>query len=609
MTYTSQCDFYVAIQDAGINRMIRHLMLQRPLFFNYGSVLPVTNPSPVCLPILTTPEVEQANNPLITTEPKLPLISLAYANVNDPSFDFVINQIPFFDFIAQVGQCEIDFFPENIISLPPDMGSSFAAQQFAMTVSASVGLVCPPQGEGTNLNCFSLDLFVTGECGILTTPGGQQSIGMNVLDIEIPALQPEGLMGAMKCYALYTINRSMLPLVAQTISRFIFSPIALPSNLGALQISASTQVPDNPAVLDNQLEAFIDLDSVTLNLSGLGGSGNGSSGGTTVRTTRPRQRTGTFDFTAAVSAGTLERIFQAVEQGFQFSKSGSTNYGPITVSYDVAAHLEGGSLSMQDNGPNAPGTIVVKNLVVVWDKLSLTLGFQFPNLCVGGGSVCTLPPWPDCDPPTGCASWPVDFCVTLPQFCLFSGNPELDFTIDLGGGWLASEATVGAELFVYYGIGSGIPNQWQLVPVPALPFALDIIDFSYTMSVLEGVVQNAIDDLLNSLDVPDWAIQAFNDLLGDITNVITNILNIPYDLEQWFTEMLTQTGIFDSILQEIYKYLSLNLSAYKIIDDPFSVTGLSPANITLVPVKIPIDFIGIQVTPAEIVIEGDVGDP
>jgi hypothetical protein len=590
MTYTSNCDFYVAVQDAGINRILHHVMLQRPSLFNYGSILPLTNPHPICNPIQTVPQVEQANNPLITSEPRLPLLALT-----DPS---TIIESPLFDFIVQLTQGAIDFFPDNIITLPPGFNPPFAAQQFAVHFQVCAGLICPPQRERKNIDCFCLDLFASGGCRITTTPGGQQAISMNVSDIEIPELAPAGMEEALKCYALYTLNQGIIPGIAKTISQLAFSSIALPNNMGSLTLSASTSVPNNPAIQDNQIETFVNLDNITLNIPITPGGGGGSTG-TVTRTTRLRQRVGTFDATAAVSASTLEKIFNAFVKGFTFSKSGSSSFGPFSVSYDVAAHLEGGSLVLQNNGPGMPGSIVVNNLVVVWDKLKLNLGFTFPNLCVGGGSFCAVPPWPSCSVPlTGCAA-----CVTTPQICLFNGNPTITIPIDLGGGLLASEVTLGAELDVFYGVGSGIPNQWQIVATPTLPFALDIIDFAYTMQMLENAVQNIIDNLLSGL--PSWAVDAFNTLLGGITNIISDILQIPYDLEQWFTEMLTQIGIFDSLLQDLYNYISLQMPAAYTIDDPFIVL---PTQNGLIPVKIPIEFIGIQVTPQEIVIEADVGN-
>ena len=36
---TDNCDIYAAINEAGINRVVRHAMRQRPSLFNYGTVI------------------------------------------------------------------------------------------------------------------------------------------------------------------------------------------------------------------------------------------------------------------------------------------------------------------------------------------------------------------------------------------------------------------------------------------------------------------------------------------------------------------------------------------------------------------------------------------
>lgn len=266
----------------------------------------------------------------------------------------------------------------------------------------------------------------------------------------------------------------------------------------------------------------------------------------------------------------------------------------------MAAHLQGGTLTLQSNGPGLPGSIVITNLVVVWDTLKIDLSFPLPNPCIGGGSVCVLPPWPSCNVPwPGCAT-----CVTVPQACVFpNGPPTVTIPIDLSGGILASEVTLGAELDVYYGIGSGVPNQWQIVVEPTLPFALDVIDFTYTMAALENIVQTVVDNALSGL--PTWALDLINDVLGDIATFIADVLQIPYDLEQWFTEMLTQIGIFQGLLQDLYNYISLQIPAVFTLNDPYPVLPATPSG--LIPVQIPMEYIGIDVTPQEIVIEGDVG--
>ena len=247
------------------------------------------------------------------------------------------------------------------------------------------------------------------------------------------------------------------------------------------------------------------------------------------------------------------------------------------------------------------GSIVIKELDVKWDKLKLTIGINIPEFCVGGGEACVLPPWPSCDVPiVGCGA-----CVTLPGFCFFSGNPDISIPIDLSG-LITSEVSFSARLGAFYGVGSGTPNRWQIVAIPTLPFDIDIIDIADTVGDLfKNLVQGAIDNLLTSLGAPGWAIDLIDAILGGIENILRVVLDIPDDIGEWFIDMISQIGIFSSLLNDLYDYIALQLPAVFEIEDPYTV--LKQDGI-LIPVKIPIEFIGIGVNSHEMVIEGDVGN-
>lgn len=591
MTFTQNSDFYVAVQDAGINRVIHHVMVQRPSLVNYGSILPATNPQPTCGAISTVPQVVAAHNPLITETDPLPVF-----------------QTPLkLDYIIQLIKGDMDFFPGNVFTLPPELNPPLADQQFALRANVCAGLICEPRSRiwppirrrkevidrNTDINCFCVNLFATGGCGITGLPG-HQHISMNVSGIEIPELKPDGLMEMIECYALLTLNRGILPQIAQAISSVAFHTINIPDSMGSLTISAATTVPHNPAIEENQIKAFVNLDTLNLNLQ-MPSSGTGSTG-TVTRTVRPRARTGTFDLTAAVSAGAIEEIYTAVVNGFTFTKTGSGSFGPFSASYEVSAHLEGGTLEMHDDGK-----ILIKELDIKWDVLKITIGINIPEICIGGGQVCVLPPWPSCDVPVfGCGE-----CVTLPSYCFFSADPDISIPIDLSG-LITSEVSITAGIESFYGVGSGTPNRWQIVVVPTLPFDLDIIDIADTVGDLfENLVQGAIDDLLNSLGAPGWVIDLVDAWLGGIENILRVILDIPDDIGEWLLTMITEIGIFDSLLSDLYDYVAIQMPPVFEIEDPFTV--LEQQGI-LIPVKIPIEFIGIGINSHEMVIDGDIGD-
>ena len=125
MTFTQNSDLYAAVQDAGINRIIHHVMMQRPSLFNYGSILPATNPQPVCRGISSVPQVVRAGNPLITGTGPLPVFQTPLT----------------LDYIVQLTTGAVDFFPGNIFTLPPELNPPLADQNFAVHFAVCAGLI------------------------------------------------------------------------------------------------------------------------------------------------------------------------------------------------------------------------------------------------------------------------------------------------------------------------------------------------------------------------------------------------------------------------------------------------------------------------------------
>jgi hypothetical protein len=615
MTFTQYSDIYVAVMDTGITRILSHIMAQWPSLFNYGSTLPVTGPWPICLDIRTVPQVVQANNPLITVMNPLPVIQTPIT----------------LDYIIQLTKGTVDFFPGSALSLPAEVNSPLRNQQFAVNFEVCAGLICQSgksilpltssitkedtiditkedtiditkedtsniKKEKESIECVCLNLFATGGCEIVGVPG-KQNILMKISGIEIPELKSDSLEKIIKCYSLFTLNQGILPKITDAISALVFNAISLPKSLGSLTFSASTAVPYNPAVEDNQLKLFVNLGNIALDLTPLGpSSSENESPETVTRTSRLRSRKGAFDFSAAISADAFERIFTAVVKEFRFLKSGTDNYSSFSVNYDVVAHLEGGSVETRDDG-----IIVIKELNVIWDKFKLNIGIDIPKISVGGGEVCINPPYPSCKVPiVGCKK-----CVTLPSYSFFSGSPDITVPVDLSG-LITSELVFNTQLETFYGIGSGTPNRWQIAFVPTLPSDLYITNIADSVGDLfKSRMKHAIDDLLSSSKAPQPAIKLVSEILGGIDNIMRNIINIPDDIGKWFIDMIQHIGIIRTLLNDLYDYLTFKILAAFEIEDPFQV--LKPAS-NMIPVKIPIEFIRVSVNSHEITIEGDVGD-
>ena len=127
MPFTSNSDIYAAIQDAGINRVVKHVMRQRPSLFNYGTALVAEDIQLLCSPIEADPRVLAADNPLVTVIDPLPVIGTSYA----------------MNYAIQLTNGQIDFFPRNIIALPPDLNPPLPAQELAVHFGFCAGLGCP----------------------------------------------------------------------------------------------------------------------------------------------------------------------------------------------------------------------------------------------------------------------------------------------------------------------------------------------------------------------------------------------------------------------------------------------------------------------------------
>lgn len=649
MSLTANCDIYAAVHDAGINRVMRHLMRQRPSLFNYGSALVAANPEMLCERINPDQAVISNDNPLVTTLGPLPVIGLSgFPPGSIGPTGLALN------FGAQLSKGEIDFFQGNVFTLPPQL-SPLQNQRLAVHFRVCAGIGCPsrdvqfpgmllplgtmvatrartvtnpnvaisdiavkddgvvldPRGDNvvtlptSRLECFCLDLFATVGCRITGTIGNQR-IGSFVDGIEIVDLRPEGLENAIECYARLVLNRGLLPPIFEFASKLAFDLFEIPTTStpdvtvsGEIQASASTTVPNNPAIEDDQLKTFINLDKVKLDIlvspgGGGGGGSGGGSGGTVTRTIRPRTRTGTFDLTAAISEQAFKEIYGALLKGFKFSIADSGSWGIFTASYEVQAHLEGGTIDLRTNG-----SILVSELDIKWDKLRLVIGIDIPTIPIGG--FCIIP-----NPFGGCL-------VNAPSIDLFSASPDISIPIDLSG-LLTSEVTFSAIPKSFYGVGSGIPNRWQIAMVPTLPIDLDIIDIADTVGDLfSNLISDAILDVLDALGLPDWAIDFIDFVLGGIEGIIRDVLDIPDDVGEFLLDLIGNLGIFQDLIDAISEWIAITLFE---LEDPLEILPANPVPTAdnpvapLIPVKIPIEFLGIRVNSGgnELIVEGDVGN-
>src|SRR5258706_4091536 len=122
MALTDNCDLFVSVNEAGINLIARHIMLQRPSLFNYATDEVIRNPRLLCAPIDAAPAVIQRGNPLITHEPPIPVMA------THPALGL--------NFAVQLTKAEVDFTPGNVIVLPAEVNPPLPAQRLALHFEA-----------------------------------------------------------------------------------------------------------------------------------------------------------------------------------------------------------------------------------------------------------------------------------------------------------------------------------------------------------------------------------------------------------------------------------------------------------------------------------------
>lgn len=310
--------------------------------------------------------------------------------------------------------------------------------------------------------------------------------------------------------------------------------------------------------------------------------------------------------TIAASEKTFKALFDAIRDNFNFARSDSADFGPFTAGYALEAHLEDGTLDLR-----ADNTVQIKELDIKWDKLDLTLGLDIPEICVGG--FCIIP-----SPFGGC--W-----LRAPEICIFSSDPDISFTLPLGG-LITSELSVTGSLLTKYAVNPARPggmndwdaqdatpslaNHWQLFLDPQF-VDVDIFDIADIVGdLLENAVNAAIDNLLSFL--PGWARDLIKAILGPIIDLIRAILDIPDDIQEWISDLLNVSfGILDFIVQMVADYFANQYPLHQ-IEDPYPIleAAANPNSSflpSLVPVKIPIRDLRVFNNDQEMILEGNVG--
>ena len=605
MAFTDNSDIYAAVHEDGVNRVIQHIERQRPSLFNYGTPGIRQNPGLLCEKVDVHPVVIERGNPIVGAAPYLPVIG---------SGGYVL------DYCVQITTAEIDFSPGSLFNLPPQLSPPLGEQRFAFHGAMCAGLGCPrrelvdelrplpppsvnaagipfdprqvpiPFGE---LECFCLDAFIVGGFDF-TGPSGDQHLLGSLEGLELVDMTPEGLENSLECYLRLVIQLSLLPRLSIPTIKFVKDLLGLV----AVTIEPTPSPPtvaNNPALEEDQLKIFLDLTAAPPGPP----PPPGPPGPPAVPgVVRPRTRTGPFDIIAAFSEDAVRALFEVVRDEFSFSKSDSAGFGPFSASYTAEAHLEDGTIDLRDDN-----TIQVKELDIVWDTLELCLGIDLPGFCVGGW--CLIP-----IPFDGCA-------LRLPEICVFDDDPDIGFCLDIGA-FIAHEISITVSPLTKYAVNparlptmndwdakdAGIPNKWQILIDP-VSVDVDLLDFADIIGgLLEAALESAIEGLLGFL--PGWAQDLILAFFGPIIDLITAIIDLGDDIDEWLTDLLgVSFGLFDFILTLILDHFAED-KPLKEIEDPFPIPGV-PGPAGLIPVLIPVEFLGVRVNTDEMILEADIG--
>lgn len=305
--------------------------------------------------------------------------------------------------------------------------------------------------------------------------------------------------------------------------------------------------------------------------------------------------------TVAVSEKSTKKLFEVLRDNLHFSKSDSASFSGFTASYSVGFHLEGGTFDLK--GDN---TVSVKELDLK-GTLVVGIGFDIPEICVGGW--CIPMPWPIPD-------------ICLPKICAFSDNPDIGINLDLSP-FFTSEISMTASPLVVYKVNPGriptmtdldaenadVSNEWQLFIDP-VTIDFDLFDFADIVGdLLMKAIEDAIDGLFGWL--PGWAKDLIMAILGPIVDLVREILDIPDDIGEWLSDLLgISFGLFNTILTFIADYFASKYPLHR-MEDPFPLDFIPHLPFEpptpLIPVKIPIRDLSVRVNDVEMILSGNVG--
>jgi hypothetical protein len=377
------------------------------------------------------------------------------------------------------------------------------------------------------------------------------------------------------------LNRGILPTVNETLSNLLFSTITFGS-LGSLTLTGAS-VPNNPAIEGNELKAFADVAAFTLNVPTITiGTGEDGDGGvpepTFTMTQRARTRSGAAHLTAAIAERGFRDLFNAIRDHSTFHIAipvrtlVDSAIGKVDAGADIRFHLAQGAVEFHSDN-----RVQIKELDIKWDKLQMTINVDLPKLCTP--KICL-------------------FGVCTPQACFFESDADIPMTMNLPTAF-TTEVSINLRPKVAYGISTSPLSSdiWVVKLDPVGSIDLDIIDVADTVGdLLDTMISNAVE----ALGLPS----VVEDIAGSVADIIRGLLDVGDDVGEWLTEFIFDTlGVGVGVEELLLKLFADEIEITR-LDNPIEVM---PAEGALIPVAIPIDYVGARVNDDELILEIDLG--
>lgn len=212
-------------------------------------------------------------------------------------------------YIFQVGRIAFDFHPNTAFRIPFQVADQFTEQSLALRLSICMGIACldkkylddflenippprlppdkdkppkdkpkdeppkdkpkdepprdgPPLDEPfpfTNIDCFCLDVVAVGR--LKRRPQSREHepneeyLCIELTGIEIVDIEPEGMENSLECLLYLVLNFGVLPRLRMMIADLRFGKVPL----SVIMSPVSDDLPNNPAVENDRLFVFLDL--------------------------------------------------------------------------------------------------------------------------------------------------------------------------------------------------------------------------------------------------------------------------------------------------------------------------------------------------------------